>query len=118
MGFNGELIFGRSVRPLLETPVFSRVRVEAGGSASFWPERPGGWQTVRFDHSVPADPEAVLEGVVGWTRSPACWVSVDDSDAAVLTAMGADGARREVCLNPEKAAGMWAEPPEDVEDIS
>jgi hypothetical protein len=118
MGFSGELIFGRSERPLLEAPVFADACLEAGDRVSQWPARPSGWQTLQFGFGVLADPEGVLAGMIGRTRSPACWVSVYDSDVAVITGASPDGARWEACLNLELAAVLWTQTPEDVEDTS
>ncbi|MFF9982911.1 hypothetical protein [Streptomyces erythrochromogenes] len=70
MGFTGELVFGRSERPLLEAPVFGGAQEGDGGRITSWPPRPGGWQTLQFHRSLPGDPEAALRAVVEQTGAP------------------------------------------------
>lgn len=118
MGFSGDVIFGRSDRPLLEAPVFGSIRQEAGGTVRSWWPRRGGWQTLQFDHGLTAHPDAVLPAVVEWTGTAACFVSVHDSDVALVTGTAPGGKWWEACLNLEPAAALWAEEPEDVDDTS
>lgn len=118
MGFSGELMFGRSEGFLAEAPVFADVRKEGPGRVSAWPARSGGWQTLQFRFGILKDPEAALDALVDWTEAPACWVSVDDSDAALVTGASPGGSRWEACLNIEAAAGLWAPVPDEVEDTS
>lgn len=117
MGFSGELVFGRSDRPLLGAPAFagivrSRDEVHLG-----WP-RAGGWQTLQFIGDGIKEPEAMLQALVEWTDAPACVVSVYDSDVAMVTGLGPGTRRWEACLNLEKAAALWAHVPDDVDDMS
>lgn len=117
MGFSGDLVVGRSGRPLLDVPVFDGIR-EAGDKVSSWWPRPGGWQTLQFGYDVLADLDGVLRAMVEWTGAAACVASVYDSDIAWVTGLGPDGMRWEACLGLEVAAGEWAEMPDDVDDTS
>ncbi|MBM9504314.1 hypothetical protein [Actinacidiphila acididurans] len=115
MGFSGDVVFGRSERPLTQAPFFARVGEAELKLEEWWP-RPGGWQTVSFDYGLwePAD----LDDLVAWTGAPACFASVHDSDVAWVTGLGTDGRRWEVCLHLDVGSGMWAEEPDDLEDMS
>ncbi|MEU6019256.1 hypothetical protein ABZ826_36175 [Streptomyces sp. NPDC047515] len=117
MGFSGELVFGRSGRPLLGAPVFDGIDQSRDTVHVNW-SRAGGWQTLQFGGDVIKKPEATLRGLVKWTGAPACVASVYDSDVAMVMGLGPDAELWEVCLNLEKAAGSWAEVPDDVDDMS
>ncbi|MFB7225712.1 hypothetical protein [Streptomyces sp. NPDC056227] len=116
MGFSGELVFGRSDRPLLEAPVFEGIHGRDTVHVN-WP-RAGGWQTLQFDDDVIKNPEATLRVLVEWTGAPACVTSVYDSDVAIVKGLGSGVELWGTCLNLEKAAELWAEVPDDVDDMS
>jgi hypothetical protein len=117
MGFSGELLFGRSDRPLLGAPVFDGIGQGRDAVHVNWP-RAGGWQMLQFDGDVIKNPKATLRALVEWTGAPACVASVYDSDVAMVMGLGPDVQFWEACLNLEKAAGLWAEVPDDVDDMS
>lgn len=117
MGFSGELVFGRSRRPLLDAPVFDGIVRGRDMAGVGWP-RAGGWQTLQFTGGGIEKPEATLRALVEWTGAPACVASVYDSDVAIVTGLGPDAEPWGACLNLEKAAGLWAEIPDDVDDMS
>ncbi|MFE6906819.1 hypothetical protein [Streptomyces erythrochromogenes] len=110
MGFTGELVFGRSERPLLEAPVFGGAQEDDGGRITSWPPRPGGWQTLQFHRSLPGDPEAVLRAVVEQTGAPACIATVHDSDVALVMGLEPGGDRWDAWLNLKTAAAMTDRP--------
>ncbi|MFJ6012816.1 hypothetical protein [Streptomyces sp. NPDC092952] len=111
MGFSGELVFGRSERPLLEAPVFGGAQADgAGGTTAWWP-RPGGWQTSQFHHEAsPAEPEEILRAVVEWTGAPACVASVQDSSVALVRGLTPGGDQWDAWLNLTIAAEMSDRP--------
>ncbi|ATW50270.1 hypothetical protein [Streptomyces peucetius] len=113
MGFSGEIVFGRSERPLHEAPVFD------GGSDidAGWP-RAGGWQTLHVFDGAVKEGEDLLKAVVDWTGAPACVASVYDSDVALVTGLAPDGRWWQAALNVDLAAALWAEVPDDVDDTS
>ncbi|MFE6903529.1 hypothetical protein ACFVFJ_42960 [Streptomyces sp. NPDC057717] len=117
MGFSGELVFGRSDQPLLGAPVFDGIDQSMDTAHVGWP-RAGGWQTLQFHGDVIKNPETTLQALVEWTGAPACVASVYDSDVAIVMGLGPDVELWEACLNLEKAAGLWAEVPDDVDDMS
>ena len=116
MGFSGHLVFARSTRPLLEAPVFDSIHPELKDTVHAWPPRPGGWQTLQFDHGLWE--EDYLSALVGWTGAPACVADVSDSDIALVTGLGTSGQRWQAWLNLDKAAALLAEEPEDLDDVS
>ncbi|MFJ6785019.1 hypothetical protein [Streptomyces yangpuensis] len=117
MGFTGELVFGRSERPLLEAPVFGGAQEDDGGRIGAWPPRPGGWQTLQFHRCLPEEeePEAVLRAVVEWTGAPACIASVHDSDVALVMGLEPGGDRWDAWLNLRTAAAMTDRPLAELE---
>lgn len=115
MGFSGDLVFGRSERPLLEAPIFGSIPQQAKATIPTW-SRPGGWQTLQLDHGLWS--EADLPALVEWTGTGACVASVYDSDVALVTGLSTDGGRWQACLNLESASALWAEEPEDLDDVS
>ncbi|MGW2863640.1 hypothetical protein [Streptomyces sp. NPDC001205] len=117
MGFSGDLVFGRSERPLLEAPVFDRARGGGERISSWWP-RLGGWQTLQFPSGALTDLDEVLQAVGTWTGAPACVASVFDSDIAWVAGLGPDATCWEACLGLDMAAGEWADVPDDVDDAS
>ncbi|RVU15269.1 hypothetical protein EOT10_39625 [Streptomyces antnestii] len=117
MGFSGELVFGRSGHPLLSASVFDGIDQSKDTVHVSWP-RVGGWQTLQFGGDVIKKPEATLRALVEWTGALACVASVYDSDVAMVMGLGPEGELWEACLNLEKAAGLWAEVPDDVDDMS
>ncbi|MFF8264458.1 hypothetical protein [Streptomyces virginiae] len=110
MGFTGELVFGRSDRPLLQAPVFGGAREDDEGGITSWPPRPGGWQTLQFHRTLSGDPEYVLRALVEWTGAPACIASVHDSDAALVVGLEPGGDRWDAWLNLGTAAAMTDRP--------
>ncbi|MEU4256425.1 hypothetical protein AB0B42_10810 [Streptomyces fradiae] len=104
MGFSGELVFGRSARPLIEAPVFGGAQEDDEGGITAWWPRPGGWQTWQFHGTLPRGTEAVLRAVVEWTGAPACVASVHDSDVAVMSGMEPGGEQWDMWLNLRIAA--------------
>ncbi|MFF8941704.1 hypothetical protein ACF1A5_05340 [Streptomyces sp. NPDC014864] len=116
VGFSGHLVFGCSERPLLQSPVFDAMHQESKDSVhTSWP-RSGGWQTLRLDNGLWEEED--LAALVAWTRAPACVADVYDSGVALLTGRAPDGQKWQACLNMEAAASLWAEEPEDMEDVS
>ncbi|MFJ8141006.1 hypothetical protein [Streptomyces sp. NPDC096013] len=116
MGFSGHLVFARSKRPLLEAPVFDGIHQELKDTVQAWCPRPGGWQTLQFDHGLWENES--LSTLVGWTTAPACVADVADSDIARLTGLGTDGQRWRAWLNLDNAATLLTEEPENLEDVS
>lgn len=116
MGFSGHLVFARSKRPLLEAPVFISISHELKDTVHAWWPRPGGWQTIQFDHGLWED--AYLSALVGWTGAPACVADVFDSDIALVTGLGTNGQRWQAWLNLDNAAALLTEEPEDLDDAS
>ncbi|GAA3794466.1 hypothetical protein [Streptomyces chiangmaiensis] len=116
MGFSGHLVFARSKRPLLEAPVFDSINQELKDTVHAWCPRPGGWQTLQFDHGLWAD--NYLLALVGWTGAPACAADVSDSDIALVTGLGTNGQRWQAWLNLDNAAALFTEEPEDLDDVS
>ncbi|MEV4976672.1 hypothetical protein [Streptomyces scopuliridis] len=117
MGFSGELVFGRSGRPLLGAPVFDGSGRSSDEVHCNWP-RSGGWQTLQFHGDIIKNPKTTLRALVEWTGAPACVASVYDSDVAMAMGLGPDVELWEACLNLEKAAGLWQEVPDDVDDMN
>lgn len=64
-----------------------------------------------------ADPPQLLRDLVAWTRAPACVVSVYGSDYALARGLAPTGCWWEAWLNPEAAATMLTEVPDDVDDL-
>ncbi|WP_328557887.1 MULTISPECIES: hypothetical protein [unclassified Streptomyces] len=116
MGFSGHLVFARSKRPLLEAPVFDSIHQELKDTVHSWSPRPGGWQTLQFDHGLWEDD--CLSPLVGWTGAPACVADVSDSDIALVTGLGTNGQRWQAWLNLDIAAALLTEQPEDLDDVS
>ncbi|KMS84687.1 hypothetical protein ACZ91_46630 [Streptomyces regensis] len=116
MGFSGHLVFARSGRPLLEAPVFDGIHPDLKESVHAWQPRPGGWQTLQFDHGLWEDDD--LAALVGWTGAPACVADVSDSNLALVTGLGTNGQRWQAWLNLDQAAALLAEEPEDLDDVS
>ncbi|MEW2137696.1 hypothetical protein AB0892_14030 [Streptomyces sp. NPDC005409] len=110
MGFSGELVFGRSERPLLEAPVFGGAQEDDRGGITAWWPRPGGWQTLQFHDTLPADTDEVLRAVVEWTGAPACVARVHDSDVALVSGLEPGGDRWQTWLNLVIAAEMTDRP--------
>ncbi len=116
MGFSGHLVFARSVRPLLEAPVFDSINPELKATVHGWSPRPAGWQTLQFDHGLWE--EDYLSDLVGWTGAPVCVADVSDSGIALVTGLGTNGQRWQAWLNLDNAAALLAEEPEDLDDVS
>ncbi len=116
MGFSGHLVFARSARPLLEAPVFDSINPDLKDTVDAWSRRPGGWQTLQFDHGLWVEDH--LSDLVGWTGAPACVADVSDSDIARATGLGTNGQRWQAWLNLDNAAALLAEEPEDLDDVS
>ncbi|MEW2466128.1 hypothetical protein AB0919_14030 [Streptomyces sp. NPDC046994] len=116
MGFSGHLVVARSKRPLLEAPVFDGIHQELKGTVDAWWPRPGGWQTLQFDHGLWEGDD--LSALVGWTGAPACVADVADSDIALVTGLETNGRRWRAWLNLDQAAALLAEEPEDLDDVS
>ncbi|WP_107485907.1 hypothetical protein [Streptomyces sp. 13-12-16] len=114
MGFSGHLVFARSDRPLLEAPVFDDIDEELKAAVGTWESRPGGWQTLRFDSGTWDD--ADLPALVEWSGAPACAADVSDSSLALVTGLDTTGRRWQAWLNPDIAAGLLVEEPEDIDD--
>lgn len=116
MGFSGHLVFARSNRPLLEASAFDSIPQELKDTVQAWRPRPGGWQTLQFDHGLWEDD--YLSTLVGWTGAPACVAEVSDSDIALVTGLGTNGQRWRAWLNLDNAAALLTEEPEDLDDLS
>jgi hypothetical protein len=116
MGFSGHLIFGRSTQPLLSAPVFDDFHQEVKDTVRTLPPRPGGWQTLQFDSEL-WEPE-YLPALVAWTKAPACVASIYDSEMALITGLDPVGREWDACLNPEIAASLLVEEPQDLDDLS
>ncbi|MEU5244752.1 hypothetical protein AB0G81_11675 [Streptomyces asoensis] len=116
MGFSGHVVFARGERPLLDAPVFDGLGAEAKRAVHAWPPRPGGWQTLQFDHGVWED--ALLGALVEWSGAPVCAADVSDSDVALVTGVDTGGRRWQAWLNLDLAAALLVEEPEDVDDTS
>ncbi|MGW2444530.1 hypothetical protein [Streptomyces sp. NPDC001675] len=108
--------FARSKRPVLEAPVFDSAEQELKDTMQAWWPRPGGWQTLRFDHGPGEDD--YLSALVEWTGTPACVADVSDSDIGLVTGLGANGQRWQAWLNLNMAAALLVEEPEDLDDVS
>ncbi|MGW4454537.1 hypothetical protein [Streptomyces sp. NPDC004599] len=116
MGFSGHLVFARSKRPLLEAPVFNSISQELKDTVHAWWPRPGGWQTLQFDHGLWED--GYLSALVGWTGAPACVADVFDSDIALVVGLGTNGQCWQAWLNLDNAAALLSEEPQDLDDAS
>ncbi|MGV9255020.1 hypothetical protein [Streptomyces sp. NPDC003697] len=116
MGFSGHLVFARSKRPLLEAPVFNSISQELKETVHAWWPRPGGWQTLQFDHGLWED--GYLSALVGWAGAPACVADVSDSDIALVTGLATNGQHWQAWLNLDNAAAFLTEEPEDLDDVS
>jgi hypothetical protein len=116
VGFSGHLVFARSRRPLLQAPVFESIDQELKDTVHAWRPRPGGWQTLQFDHGLWEDD--YLSALVEWTGTPACVADVSDSDLALVTGLGTNGQRWQAWLDLDNAAALLVEEPEDLDDVS
>ncbi len=116
MGFSGHLVFARSKRPLLEAPVFDSIHQKLKDTVQAWCPRPGGWQTLQFDHGLWEDD--YLSALLGWTSAPACVADVSDSDIALVTGLGTNSQRWRAWLNLDNAAALLTEEPEGLDDVS
>ncbi|WP_243769369.1 hypothetical protein [Streptomyces cyanogenus] len=96
--------------------MFDSIDQEPKGTVQACRPRPGGWQTLRFDHGLWEDDH--LLALVEWTGAPACVAHVSDSDVALVTGLGTDGQRWQAWLNLDRAAALLAEEPEDLDDVS
>ncbi|MEW1995853.1 hypothetical protein ACFWFH_04050 [Streptomyces coelicoflavus] len=114
MGFSGHLVFACSNRPLLEAPVFDSLDEELKATVHTWESRSGGWQTLQIDSGTWDD--ADLPALVEWSSAPACVADVSDSSLALVTGLDTTGRRWQAWLNPDIAARLLAEEPEDLED--
>ncbi|MFJ4435651.1 hypothetical protein [Streptomyces sp. NPDC088923] len=110
MGFWGQLVFARSDSPLREAPVFAHLEDDA----ETWEEREGGWQLLAL-HRAEWD-EDFLPSLVEWSGAPALVAQVADSDTAFVRGLDGEGRTWETWLNPDQAAGLLIERPEDIED--
>ncbi|EMF56325.1 hypothetical protein SBD_2235 [Streptomyces bottropensis ATCC 25435] len=81
-----------------------------------WEPRPGGWQTLQLDRGVWED--EYLFTLVEWSGAPACVADVSDSSVALVTGLDAYGRRWQTWLNPDNAAALLVEEPEDVDDVT
>ncbi|MCG7205736.1 hypothetical protein [Streptomyces arenae] len=82
---------------------------------SWWP-RPGGWQTLQFDHGLWEDD--YLSVLVGWSGAPACVADVSDSDISLVTGLESNGQHWQAWLNLDNTAAFLTEEPEDLDDVS
>ncbi|MFJ3235739.1 hypothetical protein [Streptomyces sp. NPDC086787] len=114
MGFSGHLVFARSNHPLLEAIVFDGIDEELKATVHTWESRPGGWQTLQFDHGIWDD--ADLPALVEWSGAPACVADVSDSDLALVTGLDTTGQRWQAWLNLDIAARLLVKEPEDLDD--
>ncbi|MGZ3118551.1 hypothetical protein [Streptomyces sp. H62] len=114
MGFSGDLVFARNDRPLLQAPVFDSLDHGLKATVVTWEARPGGWQMLQFDFGTWDD--SALPGLVEWSGAPACVAQINDSDVALVTGLDVTGRRWQAWLNPDVAARLRAEEPEDLED--
>ncbi|MEV5145126.1 hypothetical protein AB0L14_11910 [Streptomyces sp. NPDC052727] len=116
MGFSGHLVFARNKCPLLKAPMFDSIDQELKDTVRAWWPRPGGWQTLQFDHGLWEDD--YLSALVEWTGTPACVADVSDSDIGLVTGLGTNGQRWQAWLNLDMAAALLVEEPEDLDDVS
>jgi hypothetical protein len=116
MGFSGHLVFARSGRPLLEAPLFGSIGKGLRDDVHEWEPRPGGWQTLQLERGVWED--EYLFTLVEWSGAPACVADVSDSSVALVTGLDAYGRRWQTWLNPDNAAALLVEEPEDVDDVT
>ncbi|WP_416962901.1 hypothetical protein [Streptomyces sp. Agncl-13] len=116
MGFSGHLVFARGERPLLEAPVFDGIHQELKDIARPWLPRPGGWQTLQFDHGLWENDQ--LSALVAWTGAPVCVADVSASGIALVTGLGTDDQRWQAWLNLDNAAALLAEQPDGLDDLS
>jgi len=114
VGFSGHLVFARSDRPLLEATVFDSIDEELKATVHTGESRPGGWQTLHFDHGIWDD--ADLPALVEWSGAPACVADVSDSSLALVTGLDTTGQRWQAWLNLDNAARLLVEEPEDLDD--
>ncbi|MGQ4477803.1 hypothetical protein [Streptomyces sp. SAS_276] len=96
--------------------MFDSINPDLKDTVDAWSRRPGGWQTLQFDHGLWEEDH--LSDLVGWTDAPACVADVSDSDIARVTGLGTNGQRWQAWLNLDKAAALLAEEPEDLDDVS
>ncbi|MGW4025252.1 hypothetical protein [Streptomyces sp. NPDC005009] len=94
--------------------MFDGIDEELKATVDIWESRPGGWQTLRFDSGTWDD--ADLPALVEWSGAPACVADVSDSSLALVTGLDTTGRRWQAWLNPDIAAGLLVEEPEDVDD--
>ncbi|MFJ1673208.1 hypothetical protein ACIOK4_44055 [Streptomyces bottropensis] len=116
MGFSGHLVFARSGRPLLEAPLFGSIGKGLRDDVHEWEPRPGGWQTLQLERGVWED--EYLFTLVEWSGAPACVADVSDSSVALVTGLDTYGRRWQTWLNPDNAAALLVEEPEDVDDVT
>jgi hypothetical protein len=114
VGFSGHLVFARSNHPLLEATVFDGIDEELKATVHTWESRPGGWQTLQFDHGIWDD--ADLPALVEWSGAPACVADVSDSSLALVTGLDTTGQRWQAWLNLDIAARLLVKEPEDLDD--
>ncbi|UXX97452.1 hypothetical protein N7U49_47525 [Streptomyces sp. AD2-2] len=96
--------------------MFDSINPDLKDTVDAWSRRPGGWQTLQFDHGLWVEDH--LSDLVGWTGAPACVADVSDSDIARATGLGTNGQRWQAWLNLDNAAALLAEEPEDLDDVS
>lgn len=116
MGFSGHLVFARSERPLLEAVLFGSTDPGLRDDVHEWRPRPGGWQTLHWEHGVWED--EYLFTLVKRTGAPACVADVSDSSVALVTGLDTNDRRWQAWLNLDNAAALLVEEPEDVDDVS
>lgn len=116
MGFSGHLVFASSKRPLLEAPLFDSIGQGGKEGVHAWWPRPGGWQTLQLDQGIWEDDH--LLALVEWTGAPVCVADVSDSSLALVTGLDPGGQRWQAWLNPDNAAALLVEEPEDLDDVS
>ncbi|MGW5652573.1 hypothetical protein [Streptomyces humi] len=96
--------------------MFDSINQELKDTVHAWCPRPGGWQTLQFDHGLWE--EDYLSALVGWTGAPACVANVSDSDIALVTGLETNGQRWQTWLSLGNAAAFLTEEPEDLDDVS
>jgi hypothetical protein len=108
MGYWGDFVLVRSVRPLAElSPFLARPGCsdEDDDCLSLCETRPGGWQTAQVCHYLPGDDyQWWLSNLVAATGSPAMIATVVDSGICQVRALAPSGAAWETFLDPRSAA--------------